>query len=154
MGSALDAFRAQQQAAEQIQARLTEVAGLLGQLRSQADAFAGNEHLRAVLRQEESWLESARRTVAEVRHWRQEEQKRYWPGVMKRWVVALGFALAASAAAGAGYGWITSPYTTELASLRSRIHLAEFIEHRLVTMTNVERRQFETLMRWDVRPKR
>jgi len=105
MGSALDAFRAQQQAAEQIQARLTEVAGLLGQLRSQADSLAGNEHLRAVLRQEESWLESARRTVAEVRHWRQEEQKRYWPGVMKRWVVVLVFALVASAAAGAGYGW-------------------------------------------------
>jgi hypothetical protein len=103
VGSALDAFRAQQQAAEQIHARLTEVAGLLGQLRSQADALAGSEDLRAVLRQEENWLESARRTVAEVRHWRHEEQKRYWPGVMKRWAVALMFALAASAAAGAGY---------------------------------------------------
>jgi hypothetical protein len=154
VGSALDAFRAQQQAAEQIQARLTEVAGLLGQLRSQADALANSEDLRVVLRQEQSWLDSARRTVAEVRHWRHEEQKRYWPGVMQRWAVALVFALAASATAGAGYGWVTSPYAAELVSPRARIHLAEFIEHRLVTMTNAERRQFETLMRWDAGPKR
>ena len=104
MGNALDAFRAQQQAAEQIQARLAEVATLLGQLGIQADALVRNEGLHAVLRQEERWLESARRTVAEVRYWREEERLRYWPGVLRRWVIPLAFAVASAAAVGAGYG--------------------------------------------------
>jgi hypothetical protein len=149
VGNALDAFRAQQQAAEQIQARLAEVATLLGQLRIQADALVRNEGLHAVLRQEESWLESARRTVAEVRYWREEERLRYWPGVLRRWVVALAFAVTSAAAVGAGYGWATAPHTGELATLRPRAELALFIEHRIMTMTAAERRQLDALMRWD-----
>jgi hypothetical protein len=42
MHSALDAFRAQREAADQVYARLIEVARLLEQLTKQVDAVAGN----------------------------------------------------------------------------------------------------------------
>ncbi len=72
---------------------------------------------------------------------------RFWPGVFRRWTVALAFAVTSAAAAGAGYAWWTKPYAAELATLRSRIEFATFIEHRVLTMTPAERRQFETLMK-------
>jgi hypothetical protein len=74
--------------------------------------------------------------------------QRFWPGVWRRWALALVFALASAAAAGAGYAWVTSPYASELATLRSRAEFDSFVEHRLVTMTAAERRQFDPLMKW------
>jgi hypothetical protein len=35
-----------------------------------------------------------------------------------------------------------------LAALRSRVGFADFVEHRVLTMTPAERRQFEALMTW------
>ena len=49
MESALDTFRAQREAADQVHARLTEVAHLLERLTRQVDAIAANADLRAVL---------------------------------------------------------------------------------------------------------
>jgi hypothetical protein len=72
---------------------------------------------------------------------------RFWPGVIRRWAVALAFALVSAAAAGAGYAWWSKPYAAELAALRSRVGFADFVEHRVVTMTPTERRQFDLLMR-------
>jgi hypothetical protein len=56
MPSALDVFRAQREAADQVHARLTEVAKLLELLTKQIDAVAGNEDLRRVLRDERDWI--------------------------------------------------------------------------------------------------
>ena len=77
MGSALDTFRAQQEAAEQTHARLSEIAALLGRVHGQLDLLAHNEDLRAVLQEERTWLETAQRTVSEVRAWREHERLRY-----------------------------------------------------------------------------
>jgi hypothetical protein len=154
MPSALDTFRAQQEAADGVRARLTEISDLLSHLRKQVGALAVNDELRAILQQEQSWLERAQRTVAEVRAWREQEMFRFWPGVFRRWTLALSFALASAWAAGAGYAWVTQPYGAELAALRSRVEFGDLIEHRILTMTAVERRQFDTLMRWSPRPSR
>jgi hypothetical protein len=154
MPTALDTFRAQREAADGVHARLTEVSQLLHQLRGQADALARNDELHAVLKREQSWLDQAQRTIEEARRWRQVEMQRFWPGVWRRWALAFVFALASSAAAGAGYAAVARPWMAELTSLRTRIDFAEFVERRLVTMTPGERRQFDSLMRWNTFPKR
>jgi hypothetical protein len=104
MSSALDAFRAQREAAEQVHAQLMEVSRLLEQLCRQADAIARDADLRAVLRDEQNWLREARQFVAEVRYLREQDRVGYWPGVWRRWVVAVLFALASAAAFGAASG--------------------------------------------------
>jgi hypothetical protein len=76
---------------------------------------------------------------------------RFWPGVIRRWAVALVFALGSATGAGAGYAWWTKPYAAELASLRSQVEFASFVEHRVLTMTPAERRQFDQLMGWSAR---
>lgn len=93
MPTALDTFRAQREAADGVYARLTEVSQLLHHLRGQADALARNDELRAVLQREQSWLDQAQRTIGEARRWRELEMRRFWPGVWRRWALALVFAL-------------------------------------------------------------
>jgi len=61
----------------------------------------------------------------------------------------LAFAPASAWAAGAGYAWVTEPHAAELASLRSRVEFADFVEDRILRMTSAERRQFDTLMKSD-----
>jgi hypothetical protein len=124
-----------------------EISALLEQVRQQANALALNDDLRAMLRQEQDWLTRAQLAVSEVRSFREQDMLRFWPGVFRRWSVALIFAIGSAAAAGAGYGWTTKPYAAELAALRSKVGFADFIEHRLLTMTPAERRQFDALMR-------
>ena len=154
MPTALDTFRAQREAADGVYARLAEVSQLLDQLRGQADALARNDELRAVLQREQSWLDQAQRTIEEARRWRQAEMQRFWPGVWRRWALALVFALASAAAAGAGYALLTKPYAKEVETLRSRAQFDSFVEHRVLTMTAAERRQFDALMKWKAEPNR
>ncbi|MBZ5558989.1 MAG: hypothetical protein LAO77_17080 [Acidobacteriia bacterium] len=154
MPTALDTFRAQREAADGVYARLTEVSQLLHQLRGQADALARNDELHTILQREQSWLDQARRTIEEARRWRQMEMQRFWPGVWRRWALALVFALASAAAAGAGYAAVTRPWAAELTSLRERMDVAEFVERRILTMTPAERRQFDALMKWNALQKR
>jgi hypothetical protein len=154
MPSALEVFRAQREAVDQVHARLTEVAELVGRLQAQVDAIAQNQAFLQVLRNEEQWLESAQRTIAEVRAFREEEVRRFWPAVWRRWTVALFFALASAAAFGAGYAWAARPYEAELASLRLRVELLDTVAQRVVTMTPAERRQFDSLMKWTLPARR
>jgi hypothetical protein len=154
MPTALDTFRAQREAADGVYARLTEVSQLLHQLHGQADALARNDELHAVLQREQSWLDQAQRTIEEARRWRQQEMQRFWPGVWRRWALALVFALASAAAAGAAYAAVTRPWAAQVTALRARMDFAEFVENRVVTMTPGERRQFDALMRWNAPPKR
>jgi hypothetical protein len=123
-----------------------EIEVLLRQVRQQVNALALNEDLRAVLRDEQGWLTRAQLAVSEVRSFREQDMLRFWPGVLRRWAVALVFAIASAAAAGAGYAWWTKPYAAELASLRSRAEFARFVEHRVLTMTPAQQRQFDMLM--------
>jgi len=74
--------------------------------------------------------------------------------MVRRWVVALAFALASAVAAGAGYAWVTKPYETELAAVRSRVEFADLVQHRMVAMTPADRRQFDALMRSNAAAKR
>ena len=71
MPNALDTFRAQRQAADQVHERLTEVAVLLDRLRTEVEAVTGNAELRAVLRDEQAWLARTQNVLADVRHFRE-----------------------------------------------------------------------------------
>jgi hypothetical protein len=152
VSNALDAFRAQQEAVEQVHVRLGEVADLIGRLQGQVNAITQDRALRQVLRDEERWLESARRTIEEVRLFREEEARRFWPAVWRRWAVVTAFALASVAAFGVGYVWASRPYEAELASLRARVELLDTMARRVLTMTAAERRQFDALMKWTASP--
>ncbi len=101
----MEAFRAQQQAADALHARLVETAALLEQISCQASALAWNTEFRNVLRNEYDWLHEAERFVVEVRRLREEERRYHGFHAWRQWVLAVLFALAAAAAAGAGYGW-------------------------------------------------
>jgi hypothetical protein len=64
------------------------------------------------------------------------------------------FAPALAAAAGAGYAWWTQPYKAELEALRSKQDFVELVEHRVLTMSPAERRQFDALMKGNISAKR
>jgi hypothetical protein len=147
MGNAIDAFRAQREAAEQLRAQLSALSELLGTLHQQIASLALNEELKTILRDEQRWLAQAENTIAAVRRWREREMYAFWWPLLWRWVVVCAFAMASAALAGAGYAWVSQPYAAEKAALRSRAELADRIEHRLLTMTPAERQQFERLMR-------
>lgn len=149
MPSALDAFRAQRDAAEGVYEQVQRVAVLIERLTADVDAVANNAELKRVLHDEQEWLAHAERTIAEVRRWREEERRRFWPGIVRRWVLALAFAIMSAAAAGAGYVWVMKPYDAEIADLRARLAMMEYVEHRIVTLTPAERRQFDILMGWN-----
>jgi len=103
-------------------------------------------------RQEQTWLEQAERTVKEVQRWRDLEAYRFWPGVIYRWAFALAFALFAVWVSGAGYAWMNNDRDRELAVLRSRLEVLDFIEQRVATLTAAEQRQLDALMKWSRRP--
>jgi hypothetical protein len=122
-------------------------------LRVQVAGIANDRDLRAVLREEHTWLEAAQRTIAETQRWREEEQRRYWPGVASRRITALAFALLSAVAVGTGYAWIANPYASELETLRPRAELGLLVEQRMNTMTPAERRQLDALMKWKRAPR-
>jgi hypothetical protein len=153
MSNAIDVFREQRQAADQVHARLTDISTLLWQLRQEVAALALNQDLRAVLQQEQSWLERAQQAVSTIRSFREQDMAQFWPGSLRRSLVALLFALFSAAAGGAGYAWITRPYAAELAALRSQVEFADYVQHRIVAMTPTERRQFDLLMRFNTAAK-
>lgn len=146
MSSALKAFRAQREEAEQIHARLTQVVELLRAIRLEANVLAQDETLRKLLQEEQTWLVRTTDLISEVRHFRESEAGRFWPAVWRRWAVAVVFALAAAAAFGAGHVWVSRPYEAELSSLRFRVEVLDAVGARILTMTPAERRQFDTLM--------
>ena len=146
MSSALDAFRAQRDAAIEVHARLMEVAALLRAVREEAHALAHNEALRTLLQEEQTWLLRAEGAITKMRHVREWEVDRFWPAVWRRWAVAVAFAVLTAVAAGAGYVWVARPYEAELATLRSRVELSDAVAQRVLTMTPGERRQFDALM--------
>jgi hypothetical protein len=154
MANALDTFREQRAAAGEVYAALRQTSELLRALQSQVNALAQVDELKALLQHEDQWLRESGRVVAELRRLRDDEMRRLRPAVARRWALALVFALGSAVAAGAGYSWASRPYQNELESLRSRIDFAEAVEHRALTMTPAERRQFDALMRWSTSARR
>ncbi len=154
MLSALDAFRAQKEAVDQVHARLVEVADLLRTLQAQADAIARNQPLIELLRQEQTLLERAQRTLDDVRAFREDERCRVWPAIWRRWAVAVAFALVTVFAGGGGYAWARHPHEAELARLRAAADIGDSVARRVLKMTPVERRQFDALMKGTDSPNR
>lgn len=152
-GSALDTFRAQQEAVEAIHQRLHDVASLLRRINTSIDALGQNADFKHLLTRQESWLREAQRTVEEVSTWRAREARQLWPRI-GRWIVAAMFAIASAVAAGAGYAWITKPYAAEINDLKARIEFADYVERRVMSMTASQRRQFDALMDWPAAPRR
>jgi hypothetical protein len=99
-------------------------------------------------------LQQAQRTIADVRAFREQEMRRFWPAVWRRWAVAVVFALAAATAFGSGYAWASHPNEAELVALRSRLELPDAVAQRVLTMTPTERRQLDALLKWNVPPSR
>ena len=154
MANALDTFREQRSAAGEVYAALKETSELVRGLQSQVSALTRIDELKTLLQQEDRWLHDAQRVVAEMQRLRDDEVRRLRPALIRRWALALIFALASAAATGAGYAWWTQEYQAELAALRSRIDIAEYVEHRALMMTPAERRQFDALMKWNAAVKR
>lgn len=148
MPNAVDVHRATLSAAAEMNAKLAEVSATLQRIRSEVDALTQNAEFRSVLRQEQTWLAQAERTVIEVRRWRDLEAHRFWPGVVYRWALALAFALAAAWSGAAGYARVTQPYAERLAQVQPRLELLDFVEFRMETMSPSERRQLDALMKW------
>jgi hypothetical protein len=145
MPNALDAFKAQREAANAAHAEFSELSSLVRQLRAQIDGLV--PELKALLRDQQQWLAKTHEVVLEERRWREREEPRFLRGILWRWILAAVFALAAAGFCGAGYAWITEPWAAELQQLRSRAALSDLIQIRLENMTADERRQFDSLMR-------
>jgi len=147
MGNALEEFRAQREAVEDVRARLVEVAGLLQSLRQEAAVLARDQTLRKLLDEEQAWLLRAQDLVRQVQRFRETETSRFWPAVWRRWAVAVVFALVCVATFGAAYAQAERPHDAEMISLRERVEVMDAIAKRIVTMTPAERRQFDALMK-------
>jgi hypothetical protein len=114
------------------------VSELVQRIRLDIDALAKNRDFHNLLRQEETWLQQAERTVKEVQRWRDLEAYRFWPGVVHRWVFALAFALFAVWASSAGYAWMNRDRDREIWALRSRVEMLDLIERRVAALTPAE----------------
>ncbi len=154
MGSAIDEFRAQREAVQDVRNRLAEVADLLRSLGEQATAFARNEEFRKLLSEEETWLRRAEDVIRAGRYARECELQHFWPGVWRRWAVAAAFALSSVFTASAGYLWATQPYRAEVARLREAADVGDAVARRVLRMTPVERKEFDAIVKLDVSPRR
>jgi hypothetical protein len=154
MANALDAFRAQREAVDQMQARLGELSDRLERLRAQVEDLSLHEEVKTALRDQQLWLVQAQRTMQEVRRWREIESRRVWSPVLWRWWLALTFSLISTWLAGAGYAWMTEPHAAELERLRRQASFSAFIERRLERMTPADVRAFERLMGFGQDPDR
>jgi hypothetical protein len=146
VSGALDAFRAQREAVDDLRARVEDVAKLIAALTAQVDAIAKNQTLRDVLNAERTWLAQTERVLEQVRVLREEEMRRFWPAVWRRWALALAFALVAAMASGAGYVWAIRPYELEMTHLRDRSRFLDLVAQRVISMNPAERRRFDALI--------
>lgn len=146
MPSALEMFRAQQEAADAVYAGLQEVAALLADIRKESDALQSTNELKRLLEQQARWLNEARQTVSRVQWARENDMHRFWRGVVVRWLIAAVFAIAAATAAGAGYVAFARPYDRELEQLRDQAAFGRFVEQRALGMSAAERRQCDALI--------
>lgn len=147
MANAVEMFKQQKAALEELQQAAARIEQSLGRARAELDALARHDALRALLTQEQQWLARTEAAVHSLRDWRHRESQGYGRPLAWRWALATTFALLAVAIAGAGYAWAARPYAEEIAYLRSRNAFADDLEARMVRMTAVERRQLDALLK-------
>ena len=147
MSSALDEFRVQREAVEGIGNQLAAVGAMLKELRRQADALVEDPHLRSYLTEGRALVDHTQALLRELRALREDERRRFWPGVWRRWSVAITFALLASGMFGAGYELARRPDAAELTTLRARVELLDYVAQRVLKMSPAERREFDALMK-------
>ena len=147
MSSALDAFRAQREAAEQIHARLTEVTELLRGVTGQVQAVVRDDEFRKLLLEEQVWLTRSTQLVAELRRLRESEMAQFWPWVWRRWAMAMVLSAATAFGGVVGYVWAIRPQAAELAAARDQAAWAASLSQRVMKMTPAERKQFDALMK-------
>jgi hypothetical protein len=154
MGTTLDAFKAQQKAAEALHGKLMEVATLLSDLKGQVDTLRLVDDLKRAIEHEQQWLTRTHDLLRDVQHWRDGELRQARRVLRWRWAAPFAFALASSVATGAGLLWAWRPFAEELARVRTQVEFAEAVESRLGAMTNSERQEFERLMHLSQTPRR
>ena len=147
MANAVEMFKQQKAAFEELQQAAARIEQSLSRARTELDALARHEALRTLLVQEQQWLARTEAAVDRLRDWRYRESQLYGRPVAWRWALATTFALLTMAAAGAGYVWAARPYAEEIAYLRSRNAFADDLEARMVRMTPAERRQLDALLK-------
>ena len=144
---ALDEFRAQRDAVEDVRTRLDLVARLLAQLRDETDALVRDERLARLFENERACLAKAQELIAQVRYWRESEINRLWPAVWRRWALAMALTFVTALIGGVGYGWSNRTQHAEIERLRQRHEFMDAMAERFLEMTPAERQQFEALMR-------
>jgi hypothetical protein len=154
MRNTLNAFKAQQHAAEALHAKLTEVATLMATLQPQLDRLRVDQHLRETFDAESKWLVHVQALVKDVRAFREAEFRRFRFGAVWRWAMACLFALAAISVAEAAHVWAEKPYAEEVERLRAQVAFADVVQQRMSTMTPSERLQFEQLLKLSEQPRR
>ena len=147
MTNALEAFRAQREAVEDLHSRVREVAGLLNQIQREVSHLTSHHQLREFLNEQRAWLARTEESISRLRALRQSDMYRVGRSIVWRWAVAVLFAVSAIAVAAAAYGWMARTKAADVALLHERARFAENIERRLGELTPAERRQFERLMR-------
>jgi hypothetical protein len=152
MGNTLDAFKAQQAAAEALHAKLIEVSSLFSTLQPKLDGLKVDQRLKETFEAETTWLTKVQELVREVRQFREVEFRRFRLGVVWRWAMACLFALAAVGVHEAVRIHGENPYASEIERLRAQAQLLDRVERRISTMTPVERQQFDRLMGIESRP--
>jgi hypothetical protein len=147
MSSAIEAFRAQREAAEQVQARLTEVTELLRGVASQIQAVVRDDEFRKLLSEEQVWLARSTQLVSELRRLRESEMAQFWPWVWRRWAVVVLLSTMTAFAGAAGYVWAMRPHAAEVAAALEQAAWAAGLAQRVIKMTPAERKQFHALMK-------
>lgn len=147
MSGALDAFRSQREAVDDLRARVEEIGRMIAAVSAQVDTVARDPALRDVLNAERTWLAQTEQVLEQVRRFREDQMQRFWPAVWRRWAIAAMLSVVSAFACGAGYRWAT---TEEVEDLRARAQIGDLVAQRLAHMTPPERRQFDTLIRPDV----
>ncbi len=100
---------------------------MINAIAAKVDALARDPALRRVLEDEQSWLAGAVETVNRVQAFREDEMRRFWPAMWRRWAIAMCFSLASAVAVGTGYVWATRPHEAELVALRQRVELLDVV---------------------------
>src|SRR3974390_2083232 len=105
MRNALDAFKAQQEAAETLHARLIDVGALLSDLTARVDRIRIGAELKATLDAEQRWLAQMRELLRDVQRWRERESHESRRSAVWRWSRSVAFVLAVTSATSGGFLW-------------------------------------------------
>ena len=147
MSSALETFRAQREAAEQIEAKLKEISQLLRNVEERIQAVGRDDQFRRLVSDEQLLVSRSSELLNQLRWHRETEIARFWPWVWRRWALVVLLALLTLFGAGAGYVWAVSPYATELAAAREQAAWAGSLRQRIARLTPAERKQFDMLIK-------